>query len=72
MLGAAGGEGEGEGDLRGSVTTLLDAMQVCSRYIRDCISIAVLLTSMIHQILTQGLQIRRFGFYIFGCYLDYK
>ena len=27
MLGAAGGEGEGEGDLRGSVTTLLDAMQ---------------------------------------------
>ena len=30
MLGAAGGEGEGEGDLRGSVTTLLDAMQVCS------------------------------------------
>ena len=27
VLGAAGGEGEGEGDLRGSVTTLLDAMQ---------------------------------------------
>ena len=37
MAGAAGGEGESEGDLRGSVTTLLDAMQVCSLKPQFCL-----------------------------------